>query len=244
MKQTLLLIHLTLTLTIFVSAQKQTCTSNDTINQIDKLNGIETYLESSMPGRTATNSKFPLYLGYFSEFRLTPVSTAIFSIGTNITPGTYLTDSAELYTGYSYHGGYIQDTMTVNYCQFTPKIGIEPRWYWTFSKRALSGKAKLNSGWFLSLPIQILIPLPLWCTPALDLQPPHIESLWIKDYFAFHGLIGLSVGFRQALSNHWLIEAACGLQANNHVVFNKSNDNYFETEIAPELKITAAYVFK
>lgn len=244
MKQTLLLIYLTSTFTTCVSAQKQTYISNDTVNQIETLKGIETYLESSMPGRTAPNSQFPLYFGYFNEFRLSPVSSAIFSIGTNIIPGTYLTDSAELYTGYSYHGGFIQDTLKVNYCQFTPKIGFEPRWYWTFSKRALSGKAKLNSGWFLSLPIQILIPLPLWRTPALDIQPPRIESLWIKNYFAFHGLIGLSIGFRQALSNHWLIEASCGLQANNHVVFNKSNNNYFDTEIAPELKITAAYVFK
>jgi hypothetical protein len=55
--------------------------------------------------------------------------------------------------------------------------------------------------------------------------------------------LGISTGYRQALSNNWFLEGSIELQAAGD--WNKYGQNSFSgtTQIIPQLEIRASYIF-
>lgn len=71
----------------------------------------------------------------------------------------------------------------------------EPRWYFNYKSRTMNGlNTKLNSSWFLGLPIIL-----------------STSDLTETSYFTFHLLTAPVVGFRYAFSEKLYFESAAGL---------------------------------
>lgn len=94
---------------------------------------------------------------------------------------------------------------------------IEPRWYFTFSKRYDQGHSRLNSGWFLGFPIVAERDFR-YKTDRLSVMP--------------------IVGFRQSLTTHLFLECSAGA---GYFWYLKHLD--FKPEFDHSLKASISYAF-
>ena len=94
-------------------------------------------------------------LFYFHESRLAPTITL------NKTAGIM----SNIYRDYGYeyevdeNGNIIfsNNSFSRLTCMLNAYLSVEPRWYFTQKSRYLQGKAMLNSGWYLGLPLELYI---------------------------------------------------------------------------------------
>ncbi|HEY6914827.1 MAG TPA: hypothetical protein VI413_09135 [Paludibacter sp.] len=140
---------------LHVSAQKKENSADSTVEyKVNSLKGIELKFEAPhMAGYGPHGNGVPFFLDYIDEVRIAPSPTILLKAGVSITPGFFYEDSAAL------HGEIVDNRgIKVPFCSFGFNFVVEPRWYWNYQKCAQSGKAKLNSGWFLSVPLEISLP--------------------------------------------------------------------------------------
>lgn len=205
--------------------------------KVNQLQGIQFKIEVPYfvgfgPHATGT----PLFFNYLNEIRIAPTSTILLKAGLSVTPGVFYEDSISYIISPNEKTGH-----KVPYCSFGYNFGVEPRWYWNYQKRALSGKAKLNSGWFLSLPLELsLLQAFMICGPTIYYNK---NSKWISEHFSLLYSLGISTGYRHALSNHWFLEGSMELQASGD--WNKYGQNIYKspTGINPQLEMRASYIF-
>jgi len=247
MKQFSFTIILVLQSYLSVSAQKEVYfnTTKPEDIKVESLQGFE--IESSINTTSLFSPSFgiPLSMGYFNEKRIAPSWTLTTRIG--------LTHSFMKIAHYAqFKDSFIMaDTMYhfINHKldQYKSEyalnlgIGVEPRWYFSLKSRSQIGQAKLNSGWFLSLPFSVSTTLINTYKPDLV----DIYSLNSKTYCS----LGLSptLGFRQAVSKHWFLEGSCTLINASSQLY--SYNNIFAVSqpwftILPGISIKAAYTFK
>ncbi|MFA5046330.1 MAG: hypothetical protein WC542_10420, partial [Paludibacter sp.] len=165
MKQILVTIALLFSSYLSISAQKEIFFYNTNPEDIKvaSMRGVEissgynpfAFFRSSYLNNNSFN--IPLTMSYFREKRIAPSWTLTSRIG--------LTHNFIKQAEYvNYPDSFILNDSTYHY--FTQKIDgyqfvyqlslnleIEPRWYLNFKNRFQKGHAKLNSGWFFSLPV-------------------------------------------------------------------------------------------
>lgn len=178
------------------------------------------------------------YAGYFSEKRIAPTMTLGYSVGL---VGSTLKMPVTNYTYDSISGGYVGFGNSENYKQvFTLglRMGVEPRWYWNFKKRAENNKVKLNSGWFLSMPLNYGYIMYSSYKPT---YPPNYQNTY-QNY----GYLTLkpTIGYRQSITKNIFIEASFGYGFGLSLGSYNGKFNPYISDSEPELKLKAAYIFK
>jgi hypothetical protein len=152
----------------------------------------------------------PISIGYFNEKRIAPSWTLTTRISLDqslINTAHYILMKDSFIRNDSMYHSYIQklDHYKLEY-RLNLGISVEPRWYFGFKNRYQIGHAKLNSGWFLSLPFSI-------STTLINTYKPDLVNIYSLNYKTYCSL-GLSptLGFRQAVSNHCLLNIIGQLQ--------------------------------
>lgn len=243
MKQKIIVFFIFIVEISTIYAQKEVYFTNikqDSI-KVESLKGLETNLSyeilSSPAQKSSIDKSFsvPLYIGYFSEIRIAPHWTLTSRVGLYNTFGSrpvyYVSDS-------------VQNNINADFSKYKLAYslkfgaGIEPRYYLGFNKRALLGKAKLNSGWFLALPLSLKTTLFQTTEPLLKM----VNTLTVE------GDLVPTLGFRKAISSKWFLEGSIGIKASssyNSYTYYATNVSYFQRiSFTPEIKIKAAYIFK
>lgn len=252
MKKILFIILIIPTPFFNVFAQKEiyfSSTPKDSI-KVESIRGveIESGMNTSKLFNTSSHDKsftIPLYMGYFNEKRIAPSWTLIARIGLsnnfmNSAHYVLVKDSMQMNGPIYYY-----NTTKVDYYKFEYQlnlgISIEPRWYFGYKNRYQSGKTKLNSGWFLSLPVSA-------GTTLINTHKPEIINDYYSSYktYCSFGLTGI-LGYRQAISKQWFLEGNCQLINTSSQIYSltkKLNISQFWTTIFPGISIKAAYTFK
>ncbi len=178
----------------------------------------------------------PYYAGFFCEKRIAPTMTLGYSAGLF---GTTQKMPVMIYDSIS--GGYYGYGSNSNYEKVYSlglRAGLEPRWYWTFKKRAALNKARLNSGWFLSMPLNYEY---LMYTTYKPIYPPNIQNTYHS-----YGYLTLkpTIGYRQSITKNIFLEGSFGYGIG--LSLSSQNGHFFPflSNTEPELKIKAAYTFK
>ena len=190
----------------------------------------------------------PLSMGYFCEKRIAPSWTFISSIrlGHNFMKAAQYTmgkDSSSYQDSVMYFTSQKISNYKFEY-QLGISLGIEPRWYIGYKKRYQVGKAKLNSGWFLSLPVSVGATLINTYKP--DMQDGQ-DSIFLnnKDYCSF--AISGTLGYRQAITKQLFLEGNVQLLSTSST-FSELNNKFYLTQptirFFPGIIIKAAYTFK
>ena len=188
----------------------------------------------------------PLSMGYFNEKRIAPSWTLTTRIGLThsfmkLAHYVQFKDSF-IMADTMYH--YINQKLDHYKSEYVLNLGIsvEPRWYFSHKSRSQIGQAKLNSGWFLSLPFSV-------STTLINTYKPDWVDIYSSNFRTYCSLdLTPTLGFRQAISNHWFLEGNCQLiNASSHV--SSYNSKYFYVTIPwftifPGINIKAAYTFK
>lgn len=237
MKQFLFTILFLLIVTLNISAQREVYfnTVNPENLNVETLKGVELQvgynpLEIVSPGRYL--NQVPYYAGFFYEKRIAPTMTLGYSGGIF---GSTL--KIPVYTYDSISGGYFSGYNNSNYQQVYTlglRVGIEPRWYWNFKKRAEQNRAKLNSGWFLSLPFNYEYSMYTTFRPTYQANSQSYGYMTLKP----------TIGFRQSISKNIFLEGSFGYGISYGLgTYNGDFYNYL-TSANPELKLKAAYTFK
>ena len=92
----------------------------------------------------------------------------------------------------------------------------EPRWYFSYFHRQKEGKAMLNSGWYIGMPINLY-----------------------SDFSTYYGFrLNPSLGFRQAITKSLFIEGGLGVMPVFHI-YSVSQRNY--TSYTPNVTLKIAY---
>ena len=180
---------------------------------------------------------FPLSIGYFKEKRIASTWTLLYRIKlqNNLS-------NTPVFTYDSINHGYMFDYNSSSYkTTYSLGIGIsiEPRWYFSYKKRYQVGKAKLNSGWYLSLPVATGVTL-------INTYKQPVSEYWSKQ--TNYGGLGFSpsLGYRQAISNHLFLEGDIAL-LNGSIGFSKIDNKFIiypSLHITAGMSIKAAYTFK
>ena len=186
----------------------------------------------------------PINMSYFNEKRIAPTWTLTTRIGL-----THSFVNQALYVNYKdsftmHDSVYHFNSQRIDGYKFVYRLnlnlGIEPRWYLGFKNRYEKGKAKLNSGLFLSLPITysaILINTYQW---------PGSED-YNNQYIDFGSInISLMLGYRQAISKNWFLEGSLNT-IGNYFSFNEYYKKFYlfsSFTFNPTLSLKAAYTFK
>ena len=247
MKQFVFTIILVLLSCLSVSAQKEvyfSLTPKDSI-KVQSMQGIEIGSTINTSSLFSPFFGIPLSMGYFNEKRIAPSWTLTTRIGLThsfmkIAHYTQFKDSF-IMADTMYH--FINQKLDHYKSEYALNlgIGVEPRWYFSHKSRFPIGQAKLNSGWFLSLPFSVSTTL------INTYKPDLVDSYasYAKTYFS----LGLSptLGFRQAVSNHWFLEGNCQLINASSYIYRINT--YFGITIPrftvfPAISIKAAYTFK
>lgn len=250
MKQIVITISSLFIILLSASAQKEIYfnTTKPEDIKVSSIRGIEigsTLNTNSLFQTSYFNDKsfgIPLYMGYFDEKRIAPTWTLTTRIGLSHSFGNqshYILFKDSMQTNDSiYHF----NNAKIDHYKFEYSlnlgIGIEPRWYFGYKKRYQVGKAKLNSGWFLSLP------LTATTTLLTTYKPDNIYNSDYKSYCTF-GLTGV-LGFRQAISKQWFLEGNCQLIKANSEIFTRNNKVSISQpwiNLLPGISIKAAYTF-
>lgn len=234
---------LTLCITILVClqimAQKELKASDSTVFNVNSLKGVELKIELPYAPYYEPYSSIgaPLHFNYVNEKALSSSSTLLLKAGINIRPGVFYEDTTiNFETDPSRKTDY-----KVAFCSFGFNIGAEPRWYWNFQKRAHARKLKLNSGWFLSLPLEINFPqVAMLYGPTIRYEKPD----WITEQLIILYSAGISTGYRFALSDKLYLESSMEIQASGDRTKNGDNYSSWPIEILPQLEIRLNYTFK
>ena len=188
----------------------------------------------------------PLSMGYFNEKRINPSWTLTTRIGLghgfmNLAHYIFVKDSFPMNDTIQHFISQKFDHYKFEY-SLSIGISVEPRWYFGYKKRYQIGHAKLNSGWFLSLPFSV-------STTLINTYKPDWVDIYSSNFRTYCSLdLTPTLGFRQAISNHWFLEGNCQLiNASSHV--SSYNSKYFYVTIPwftifPGINIKAAYTFK
>lgn len=227
---------------LYLSAQESDQLNDSTIKTyVSSLSGIELKVNGpDMQGYSTGSTMSPIFLDFVKEISVAKIASVIFKGGVVIIPRKY---DNEVYEPIIYNPLIGNKT---RYCNFGLDVGVEPRLYWGIKKRALTGKAKLNSGWFLSFPLEAVAPLEFSYNtiPSGSDMSYFNDYTWFKDWLKIYYNFGPAVGYRHAIFNNWHIEGVFQIMAYNyHIKYSKGYWNG-TTEIYPVIKIKAAYVFK
>jgi len=238
----LLLMFLLLFCGFSVSAQKEVFFTNIPKDsaKVESLHGISIgsgiNLLSTIQNLIANEKLYsiPLSVGYFNEKRIVPTITFVSSLGLNAT-----FSQSRLYTKIS-EGSYFYSSSDPHYkndFSLDLSAGGELRWYWGYKRRYGAGKAKLNSGWYLSLPIGV-------DTRLIDTY----KSDFFSNYINYAGLGGsLSLGYRRAISRQWFLEGnvtLLGISTSLYSWNKKFNLSSPYISYPTGISLNAAYTFK
>lgn len=181
------------------------------------------------------NQEIPYYAGFFNEKRIASNVTLGYSVGLSGSR-TELPLLTLRYDSVSGNSFYVFDNNLDYKASFSLglRIGIEPRWYWNLKKRAEQNMAKLNSGWFLSMPIT--------CEYSMFTS---FKPNYLSDY-QYYGNIILkpTIGFRQSVSKNIFLEGSFGYKVGSYLSRNMYGLNPLRLSTNSELNIKAAYTFK
>jgi len=212
--------------------------------KVNSLNGIGLKIELPNVSGYGIGRNMPFFINYIDERRISSSTTILLKAGVIITPGVFYEDSTYNYFEMFERNSYFEipkNANKVTYCAFGFNFIIEPRWYWNFKNRAIKGKAELNSGWFLSLPMEISLPLrTMISTPTLY---DHQSTKWLSDYFNLFYSCGISVGYRHAFSDKWFLESSIEMQAMGDWANYFGSNLYSTVGFMPQLEIKASYIF-
>ncbi|MDD4969053.1 MAG: hypothetical protein PHT07_06450 [Paludibacter sp.] len=228
-------------------------TKSDDI-QVESMHGIEigssiSTLHLFQPIYYNDNSLIiPLSMGYFCEKRIAPSWTIISSIklGHNFMKMphyVFFKDSSSYQEPVLYFTSQKISNYKFEY-QLGISLGIEPRWYFGYKKRYQEGKAKLNSGWFLSVPVSVGATLINTYKPDMQDGQDSIFSNY-KEYCSF--AISGTLGYRQAITKQLFLEGNVRLLSTSST-FSELNNKFYLTQptihFFPGILIKAAYTFK
>ena len=245
MKQVLVTLALLFSTYLSVSAQKEVyfSTENPDSIKIKSMNGIEVNYSFNPLSLLDTfsdkyaSSLIPVYIGYFHEKHLSIDWTLNSSIGLyNVFSKIpiYKNDSVTLgsYSNFNTISGY------KNLYSLQLRVGLEPRWNWSFKQLYHSGKGKLNSGGFLSSPF-------LLGTEIMHSPVPTYNPGWFPKTFILRVSLTPTIGYRQAISKHFFLETSLGLDVNMRIYYlDIQGIKTSSLSFNPNFKIKAAYSFK
>lgn len=241
MKKTLASLFFGLFVFLNASAQKEIYfnTTKPKDLKVETLKGVDLQigynpLEILYPHRYF--NQIPYSASFFYEKRIAPTMTLKYSVGLY---GSTL--KMPVFTNDSILGGYSSGFGNKNYEQgytLGLRVGIEPRWYWDFKKRAELNNAKLNSGWFLSLPFNYEYTLYTSYKPT---YPPNYQPVTYRSY----GYMTLmpTIGYRQSITKNIFLEGSFGYGMGYSLGSVNRNFYSFFNTTNPELKFKAAYTF-
>lgn len=187
-------------------------------------------------GSYLNSSKAPLYIGYFHENSTSPNWTFITTTGLYAEFGTRPVNKLNDSTNLIYFDNIFRNTQSLSL-----GVGLESRWYLNKNEGYKTGKAKLNSGLFLSFPVNLKTTL---------LQTP--EPLYYQKLFPSHFNVNVyfmpTVGYRKTLSDRLFLEGCFGFGAYVGIGSGKNFYNYPVSIISTpvfngQFKIKAAYSF-
>ncbi|HEY5591643.1 MAG TPA: hypothetical protein VIK55_11570 [Paludibacter sp.] len=166
---------------------------------------------------------FPLGIGYFYEKRMAPRWT--------------LTSSVTLSNNIIYRGHFFlsngDSVDRILYYRLGLDVSIAPKWYFGYKHRYQAGKASLNSGWYLSLPVGA-------GTILLNTMP--------SNYVNYVGIgAGLAVGYRQAISKQWFLDGSVSLLGISSSLYSINKELYISSpyiSYPTGIGLSAAYTFK
>jgi len=224
---------------IQISAQKEQACLDSTAFKANSFKGIELKIECPYLASylSLNGTGVPLFFNYMSERVLNSSSTIIFKAGINLTAGIFLEDT----TFNTEFNPNLETGHKVPYCLFGFNLGVEPRWYWNYEKRAKEGKAKLNSGWFLSSPIEVNFPRRV-LIHGPTIRPRTLG--WITHEVIILYSIGISTGYRFALSEKLYLENSLEIQAVGDWTKYGDFDRWWPIQFVPQLEIRLGYTFK
>jgi len=227
MKQVLVTIALLFSSYLSVSAQKEVYF--DTIKteniKVQSLQGLETNVYVKFE---PDNTKWIIpnvYIGFFNEKRIGSSITLISTIG--IRNNVFKRELYELINNKFHSTG---KYFTAYYLTF--EIAMEPRWYLNYKNRFQNGKAMLNSGLFLSMPLTL---------SSLCLRTPDgtINKSWLPNP-TLDIILSPRIGYRQAICNSLFIEGMAALSG----TYGFNGHDLFGPRIEPSLNFKIAYTFK
>lgn len=222
---------------------QETVNPNDSVNHhtyVSSLNGIEIKIDGYTHGYHTGSNMSPLLLDYIKEERIFKTASIIFRGGIVFIP-VNIKDSHE--------GTIIRNPVikgNLNYCIFALNFEVEPRWYWGIKERTLKGKATLNSGWFLSFPSEVTIPLDISYNTIPDGYDLSLfrDYRWFKDYLRIYFNSGPAVGYRFSPIKNCYIEGLIQILAENYRFRQFENQWSGSPSVQAQFKISGAYVFK
>jgi hypothetical protein len=153
---------------------------------------------------------------YFQELRLFSSVGIILKGGVTLQRRLFMKD----YPSYSDNDQYSALSKAIDY--FSKRtfgeahVVVEPRWYFSYFYRQKEGKATLNSGWYIGMPIELYSDL--------------------NTYYGFR--LNPSLGFRQAITKSLFIEGGLGVMPIFHI-YPKFHINY--TSYSPTASLKLAY---
>jgi len=196
-----------------VSAQKEIYFSDKPRDSVSIV-GVRGIQLTTLLTSTQTGVSFPVSIGYFNELKSGNTTSFILSANIGVTKAVIsykrILDSNGIYIGSDFTYGY----------GFQLNVKAESRLYFDYQKRYETGKTtKLNSGWFLGLPVEINT------NPFTSYSP-----------FGLNLKTGPSLGYRGALSNRLFIEGAIGGSLNLY--------SFHYLQLTPDFNLKLAYIFK
>jgi hypothetical protein len=224
---------------IQIMAQKELKSFDSTEFKVNSLKGIELKIESPYASsfQPLSSNGVPLHFNFVNEKAIGSSSTLLLKAGINVTPGVFYEDTTN-------NNEFILGQKIghkVPFCSFGFNFGAEPRWYWNFQKKAHAGKARLNSGWFLSLPLEVNFPqVAMLYGPTIRYE----KADWITEQIILLYSLGISTGYRFALSERLYLESSLEIQASGDWTKYGDFDRWWPIGIMPQLEIRLNYTFK
>jgi len=231
MKQTLATITFLMISFLNGYSQKEIFFNNTPVKDIkvESLQGVEVNFTN-----TQSLSNKAIYIGYFNEKRISSEWTLNSTIGLyNVFGKRRILELINDSLNY-----YIATPNYKNIYTLALGAGIEPRWYWGYKNRFQSGKARLNSGFFLSFPLSAT-------TTLLQTPDPIFNPKWTPAFFNLNISFIPTVGYRQAVSERLFLEGSIGLGLYS-VIYKYPNTgiSFLSPDLNLQFKLKAAYTFK
>ena len=246
MKQFLFTILLILSSYLSVSAQKEVFFDTLKVKDIkvQQMQGIEIGSGLYPPNifmilsAGLKENTIPITISYFNEKRIASTWTLI----SRIKLQNNLSNSP-VFTYDSINHSYEFSSNSPHKTTYSLELGveIEPHWYFGYKSRYQLGKAQLNSGWYLSLPLQ------LSSTLIDTFKYPQPENLIVNNNLA-NLTLSPTIGYRHSVSKQLFFEANLKLACstlNLYSINNHVNVRYYPAfTLFPELNFKIAYTFK
>lgn len=219
-----------------VSAQKNQSLSDSTYKfGVSSLNGLEFKIEMPTYAIFGPNGPFiPIFLDYNEEIRIVRFSTLLLNAGLILSPGIYYETLPNNYE-------IIESGKKSPYCSFGLNFEIEPRCYLNYLIINQTKKTKINSGLFMSLPLEVSLPDAILISKSVIYR--RYNSKWLSGMFNLQYSLGVSAGYRYSLSKYWLIEGSMELQLTGDMSKYGQYITYYPSFIYPHFEIRATYLF-